>query len=423
MNDQSNDILNQLIEKGVRIPCPESIEIGPEVNPARIAGQKVTIHTGCKIFGANTLVLSGVTLGYEAPVTIHNCQLGKGVRLGGGFFSESCFLHGAAMGSGAQIREACLLEEGANGAHCVGLKHTILLPFVTLGSLINFCDCLMAGGTDEKNHSEVGSAYIHFNYTPNQDKATASLIGDVPKGVMINQKPIFLGGQGGLVGPVKINYGNVIAAGSIIRKDIHKTDRLFLGQAATAMSLPFSPGRYANIRRIVSRNTDYIANLIALRRWHLDIRPLMMGGNDPMEKSLLTGAVEKLDMAVAERIKRLGQVAENTAGLRDIPAEKAGSPAQTASHGRRNEFSENWTKVADVFFRGLDSTGDRKKRDSFLQILDQSIRRNGHDYLQTIKGLTREEAELGTAWLQSIVDEVCNQVLDKLPRLGLMHKS
>ena len=77
----------------------------------------------------------------------------------------------------------------------------------------------MSGGTDGKNHSEVGSSYIHFNYTPNQDKATPSLIGDVPAGVMLNQPPIFLGGQGGLVGPVRIGHGTVIAAGTIYRKD------------------------------------------------------------------------------------------------------------------------------------------------------------------------------------------------------------
>ena len=89
------------------------------------------------------------------------------------------------MGLGAQVRETCILEEEASGAHCAGIKQTILLPFVTLGSLINFCDCLMAGGTSRQNHSEVGSSYIHFNFTPDGDKTTPSLIGDVPRGVML----------------------------------------------------------------------------------------------------------------------------------------------------------------------------------------------------------------------------------------------
>jgi len=154
-------------------------------------------------------------IGAEAPVTIENCQLGRGVKLKGGYFSGAVFLDGSNMGSGAHVREGTILEEEASGAHAVGLKQTVLLPFVTLGSLINFCDILMAGGASRKDHSEVGSSYIHFNYTPNQDKATASLVGDVPRGVLLNQKSIFLGGQGGLVGPARIAYGCVIAAGGI----------------------------------------------------------------------------------------------------------------------------------------------------------------------------------------------------------------
>jgi bifunctional UDP-N-acetylglucosamine pyrophosphorylase/glucosamine-1-phosphate N-acetyltransferase len=95
-------------------------------------------------------------------------------------------------------------------------------PFATLGSLINFCDCLLAGGTSRKDHSEVGSSYIHFNFTATGDKVTPSLFGDVPRGVMLNQPPIFLGGQGGSVGPIRVGFGNVVSAGTVLRKDVHK---------------------------------------------------------------------------------------------------------------------------------------------------------------------------------------------------------
>jgi len=101
--------------------------------------------------------MEGATLGFEGPATIVNCQIGPEVELKGGFFSRSVFLEKASLGSGAQIREGCILEEEAGGAHCVGLKQTIsFCRFVTMGSLINFCDCLMSGGTSRKNHSEVG---------------------------------------------------------------------------------------------------------------------------------------------------------------------------------------------------------------------------------------------------------------------------
>jgi UDP-N-acetylglucosamine/UDP-N-acetylgalactosamine diphosphorylase len=52
--------------------------------------------------------------------------LGTDVELKGGFFTQSVFLDKANMGSGAQVREGCILEEEANGAHFVGLKQTIL---------------------------------------------------------------------------------------------------------------------------------------------------------------------------------------------------------------------------------------------------------------------------------------------------------
>jgi len=172
MTAQNRDKIQGLIKKGVNILDPASLDIGEDVNLDRISGERVTIYPGCRIYGNDTLIMEGATLGFEGPATIVNCQIGPEVELKGGFFSRSVFLEKASLGSGAQIREGCILEEEAGGAHCVGLKQTILLPFVTMGSLINFCDCLMSGGTSRKNHSEVGSSYIHFNYTPNQDKAT-----------------------------------------------------------------------------------------------------------------------------------------------------------------------------------------------------------------------------------------------------------
>ena len=178
--------IEKLIKKGVQIDQPSSVEIGADVDVDRISADGVVIYAGCKIFGPDTLILPGVKLGYEAPATVDNCQIGPDVELKGGYFNQSVFLEKAKLGMGSHVRVGTILEEQAVIAHTVALKHTILFPFVTLGSLINFCDCLMAGGTSRKNHSEVGSSYIHFNFTPSQDKATASLIGDVPRGVMLN---------------------------------------------------------------------------------------------------------------------------------------------------------------------------------------------------------------------------------------------
>lgn len=404
------------MEKGVSIPCPESVEISSDIDPERISGQGVTIHAGCRIRGAGTLIMSGVELGHEAPVTIDNCQIGKDVKLGGGFFSESCFFEKSSMGSGAQVREACLLEEGAHGAHSVGLKHTILFPFVVLGSLINFCDCLMAGGTDKKIHSEVGSSYIHFNYTANRDKATASLIGDVPRGVMIRQSPIFLGGQGGLAGPVKIGYGIVVGAGNVVRKDILEENTILIGQAVPNLSMPFNQGLCTNIRRIITHNVDYIANIIALRRWHLDVRSRLIGGG-PMEKALLKGAVDKLDMAIAERVKRLGQVADNMPRSMALHNKLNTGLLQKKALQSQQEFFDKWSEMEQVFKRSLETGGISSQREVFLGIIEKAASKHGRDYLTVINGLTEVEASAGTDWLQGLVDQITKNAMAVLPSI------
>jgi bifunctional UDP-N-acetylglucosamine pyrophosphorylase/glucosamine-1-phosphate N-acetyltransferase len=405
-------IKNLLIRKGVKIPCPEGVEIGDDINPDMISGDNVVIHSGCKIMGNSTLIMPGVNLGLEAPATVINCQIGKKVELSGGFFSGSTFLDNSSMGSGAHIRPACLLEEGAKGAHTVGLKQTILFPYVTLGSLINFCDCLMAGGTSEKNHSEVGSSYIHFNFTQNQDKATASLIGDVPRGVMIKERPIFLGGQGGIVGPVKVEYGTVVAAGTIIRKDIERPDTMVLGSNVIPRAIPFHANLYTNLERIIRLNFNYLANLVALRRWYLDVRSIFTEGI--MTQALHRGATDKIDEAIIERLKQLGKVAAKMA--ESIEAQKAlsGSPSEKTIT-RKMEFGERWPEISAFFNGCMDEKGDIRKLDAFSDSINTEISQIGKDYTRVIKGLDREISMVGVAWLQGIVDSINSGAWEFLP--------
>ena len=236
-----------LTSRGVQILCPDSVFIDAAIDTTRIAHEGVRIHPGCRLTGRHTFISNDVQIGTEGPATIVNCQIGRGVELKSGYFENAVFLEGAQLGAGSHVRGGTILEEQASTAHCVGLKQTILFPYVTLGSLINFCDCLMAGGTSRQNHSEVGSSFIHFNYTPNQDKATASLFGEVPHGVMLDQHPIFLGGQGGVVGPCRMAYGTVSAAGSIIRRDQLQPDCLLVGESGKGGGHALETGHAARL--------------------------------------------------------------------------------------------------------------------------------------------------------------------------------
>jgi UDP-N-acetylglucosamine/UDP-N-acetylgalactosamine diphosphorylase len=386
--------VEKLLKKGVRIPNPDSIEIGPEVDTERISAEGVTIHSGCKIFGNSTLILSGVRLGREGPVTIEDCMLGPSVELKGGFFRGAVFLESSSCGSGAHVREGTILEEEASIGHTVGLKQTILFPYVTLGSLINFCDCLMAGGTNRKNHSEVGSSYIHFNFTPNQDKATASLIGDVPRGVMLNQRPIFLGGQGGMVGPVRLAYGITVAAGTILRKDELQPDRLIIGGAVKGGSVEFRPGRFSGTSRIIRNNLYYISNLFALLQWYRNVRALFRSQRFP--DLLLEGIVMTIGSAIDERAKR----------LKDLAEKMAASGATT--------LLERWSAIEQVLASRRDHAGHDVLRESFLEKTSKAIQLEGCDYIAVIKSLSDETAGQGTAWLQGIVENTVEAALTAL---------
>jgi bifunctional UDP-N-acetylglucosamine pyrophosphorylase/glucosamine-1-phosphate N-acetyltransferase len=409
------DKVIQLINKGVDIPNPLTIDLGDEVNIDRISGKDVRIYPGCRIYGEHTVISAGSQIGYEGPVTIDNCQLGPKVELKGGYFNKSVFLEKANMGSGAQVREGCILEEEANGAQCVGIKQTILFPFVTLGSLINFCDCLMAGGTSRKDHSEVGSSYIHFNFTPDGDKTTASLIGDVPRGVMLNQPAIFLGGQGGIVGPLRMGYGNVVAANSVLRNDFTDDNKLIIGKTHPGKTIDFRPRAYPNIRRIVENNIIYIANLIALEEWYIHVRRPFFDSQE-FGQLIFSGLLDKLDLAKKERIMRLQVLAEK---LKVSSGHDSKTKTETAG---RNEFYERFSEIEGLFSAAIWDSTVEKYRDDFLSAYDKARGQSGADYIAVIQGLPAHVSDKGTIWLQKIVDTFCEKTKEIIPSFRLFDK-
>ncbi len=381
MNQTRRHRVEILQQRGVIIPTPETVEIETHVNLDRLSGG-VLLHSGTKLFGDQTMISQNCDIGREGPVTIQDCYVGPGVQLKAGYFKNAVFLEGASLGYGAHVREGTILEEQASTAHCVGLKQTILMPFVTLGSLINFCDGMMAGGTSREDHSEVGSSFIHFNFTPNQDKATPSLLGDVPNGVMMNQRPIFMGGQGGLVGPCRIAYGTVSAAGTIVRKDQLKPDHLIIGGAGKGGSIPWKAGSIGVSNRILKNNLIYIGNLFALREWYRHIRRIFISSRFP--EALWQGLIKTLDLGMDERFKRLRAYIN---GIGELTLADQYSVFEQQYHKRDQDL------------------GDIELRDQFMHQLE--LFKSQHDnYVETIKALPYETTQIGTLWLQGVVDRV-----------------
>jgi len=183
------------------------------------------------------------------------------------------------------------------------------MSFVTFGSLINFCDGLISGGRSRNEHTEVGSGFIHFNYTPRGragDKATPSLIGDVVHGVFLRQRRIFLGGLSGIVGPQKVGFGSFTVAGQVLRREA--PPNRIVGDAARIIDKEFhtlneSPGR------IVKLNLEYIGQLSALQAWYRHVRIARIPKCSECEdlRIVTQAAADLLSVSIDERVQRLQQ--------------------------------------------------------------------------------------------------------------------
>ena len=378
------------LHRGVEIPHPASVFIDEDVLPEQIA-PGVVLHPGTRLSGPNLRLGPGCVIGGEGPATLVDCVLGHDVALKGGFFKGSVFLDESVCGSAAHVRPGCLLEEAASIAHGVGIKQTILFPFVTLGSLINFCDVLMAGGTDGKNHSEVGSSFVHFNFTPLGDKATASLLGDVPRGVLLDQAPIFLGGQGGMVGPVQAEFGVIQAAGGICRAHMTQAGHLYRFPGCTGEApVPYSPGSARDPFPKLDANLMYLGNLMALRSWYQGFRAPIMAA-DLWRAACCTAAVHLLTEAMDERLRQMGKWVAKL----DQPEK---NPAVTT-------LCRQWPGILDVLKRECRA---EPPVDAGLTCLGEAAAAEGLSVIEAVRRLTPEAKQDVLSTLTTEVQRICS---------------
>ena len=369
-----------LRERGLVLPAPAQVYVDRTVDLDRLQPGAV-LCPGTRLGGAATFVGAGAVIGSEGPATAIDCAIDGDVEFCSGYAEGAVLFRGAKLGGAAHVRPATILEEGASTAHAVGLKQSLLMSYVTFGSLINACDLLVAGGTSKDDHSEVGSGFIHFNFTPwgeRGDKATPSLIGNVHEGVFLNRGRVFLGGLSGLVGPGEVGFGSMTIAGQVIRRAVG-SDRLF-GAAAPTVDRDM-PGRDAGAadRTKLRANAAYVGQLCALRAWYVDVRLARRSahaGSDEVHGEVLAAGVRALDAMIRERLLRLDRYCPRN----DLDIERF---------------------VADIG-RRLPDRGDAPV--SWL----------GHrpdlSHLDWVRSLDDGVIGSGVAWLRSIGDGVATQI-------------
>ena len=197
-----------------------------------------------------------------------------------------------------------------------------------------------------------------------------------------------------MVGPIRLNYGITAAAGTILRKDELRPNRLIIGGTGAGGSIEFRPGRFSGTSRIIKNNLIYIANLMALRHWYREVRSLFVGERFP--ESLLAGLKMNVERAVDERTKRLKQLGEKMAA--------SGDPS----------LFERWPAIEQALAARNEHRGNDRLRESFQKKTSGAIEFAGKDYIALLKGLSAEDSAQGTAWLQGIVDETVQVALAAL---------
>lgn len=292
------ELQKKLEKRGVILHAPQSISI-QDVN-ADAFESDVEIFPSVTIRGKHSCFGRGTKLGKTGGGYFENVATGRHVDLYGGYFQDCVFLDDVVIRGHAEVRGGSILEEGCEAAHHVGYKMTLMLPWVVAGSLINFCDALVAGGTSRHHHSEIGSSLALYNFTPSGDKH-ASLFGDVPRGVFLREEPIFIGGSTQIVSPVQVGYGTLIPAGASVRRNI--PDGTMHGEASIDVHKPFARQELGFVVPKIHSALRYLGNVVALQHWYRYVR-IPAAKDDRHLGHVYAHAERQLDAQIRERVKR-----------------------------------------------------------------------------------------------------------------------
>jgi acetyltransferase-like isoleucine patch superfamily enzyme len=299
-DDQANrQRLRFLSDRNVTVWGPEHVFVGDDVRLDRICAGAVLINA-C-ITGSDTFIGGGAQIGTSGLARIHDAHIGSHAVLGAGTYENCVLLSGAKARGFAELRPGTVLEEESEVGHSVGLKNTVFTVGVVAGSLINFCDVLLTGGSSRSNHSEVGSGAVHFNFDPRGDKF-GSLMGDAT-GCLLKSRRIFVGGNSGVVAPVHLAFGSVVAAGSIIRRDIAE-NQLSSGDPAVR-SADYDLERYFDLSRKFITTAKLVGSLHAMRAWYQNVR---LPYSESAEKSLYAAADTEFARHIRHRSKEIAKV-------------------------------------------------------------------------------------------------------------------
>ena len=218
-----------------------------------------------------------------------------------------------------------------------------------------------------------------------------------------------------MVGPLRISYGNVVAAGSVLREDVDMEKQLIVSKSHSGKVVDLIPRAYSGLSRIVENNIIYIANLIALEQWYLHVRRMFFE-HEEFGHLIFTAILENLQIAKEERLKRL----KDMAAKMPVSSDKEKGKAKIIRG--KQEFYEKGKLLEELLASDAGKTVGEEKRDQFLTALVKHREEHSGNYIEVIQSLPPLISMGGTQWLDSIVDLICRQATKVLPALNMFKK-
>jgi bifunctional UDP-N-acetylglucosamine pyrophosphorylase/glucosamine-1-phosphate N-acetyltransferase len=387
----------RLLSCGVDVWGAERVYVGAEVPLENISAGVILMNA--VLTGEHTVIGRYSRIGSSGIAKIHNTQIGEDVELGAGSYAHATLLDRVKVRGFAEIRQGTILEEQAEVGHNVGLKHTVFTAAVVAGSSINFCDAFVTGGKSRDDHSEIGSGCVHFNFDPRGDKF-GSLIGDVT-GVLLRSPRIFIGGNSGVVAPIHVDFGAVVSAGSIVRRDIG-ANQLYRSIEVPTHSDSYDPERYYDLRRKFMTTAKLVGNLHALAEWYREIRlPYARGPEAVLYRSAIKNILIHVQHRASEIAKTIAKL-EQSLFKSKIPGRAA--ELFSNQHERIVEARESIVSM-------LTGNEDLRKLTPPKNFVEEYRRlRVDQSHMDAVRGLSEPSVASAVTWLQCMASSLSSQM-------------
>jgi bifunctional UDP-N-acetylglucosamine pyrophosphorylase/glucosamine-1-phosphate N-acetyltransferase len=232
-----------LVCRAVELPTEELLGINTRAELAEAEAlmqhrlRRAALDSGVTMVAPETVFLSADTQLGRDVVIEPNVAFGKGVRVGEGACIRSfSHLEGATVGAGAIVGPFARLRPGA-----------VLDADVHVGNFVEVKAARLGAGVKANHLSYIGDAEVGAKTNIGAGTITCNYDG-VNKSRTIIGESAFIGSNTALVAPVTVGDGAIVAAGSVITRDV-PADALSIARGQQVDK----PGRAAEIRARLRR--------------------------------------------------------------------------------------------------------------------------------------------------------------------------